>query len=109
MVVSLGGVLHAVNPATRKTLWSFASGSEMSTTSMAGREKETREINSSLEDGLDVETEDWSIFTGPDGKLYVQDENGISVSFGLFLCSYVLLTGCTHTHLPALFKYYTFL
>lgn len=78
MVVSLGGVLHAVNPATRKTLWSFASGSEMSTTSMAGREKETREINSSLEDGLDVETEDWSIFTGPDGKLYVQDENGIS-------------------------------
>nr|PNR36423.1 hypothetical protein PHYPA_022274 [Physcomitrium patens] len=82
MVVSLGGVLHAVNPVTKKTLWSFASGPEVSTTFMAGRDKETKEINSSLDvvadDGLNGETEDWSMFSGPDGKLYVHDKNGIA-------------------------------
>lgn len=96
MVVSLGGVLHAVNPVTKKTLWSFASGPEVSTTFMAGRDKETKEINSSLDvvadDGLNGETEDWSMFSGPDGKLYVHDKNGIAVSFCIviLLCNLLL-------------------
>lgn len=71
MVVLFGGVFYVVNFVIRKIFWLFVLGLEMFIIFMVGREKEIREINFSLEDGFDVEIEDWFIFIGLDGKLYV--------------------------------------
>lgn len=78
MVVSLDGGLHAVNPVTKKTLWSFESGPKLATTFKARMDKEGRDINASVDD-LGGDGEEWSIFPGPDGNLYIKDEGGIKV------------------------------
>lgn len=78
MVVSLDGGLHAVNPVTKKTLWSFESGPKLATTFKARMDKEGRDINASVDD-LGGDGEEWSIFPGPDGNLFIKDEGGIKV------------------------------
>lgn len=77
IVVSPAGVLHAVNPVTRQTLWTYASGSEMGSVLRArNNAKDRREINSSLNGETDSEQ---IVFSGPDGKLYVLEGSQVGV------------------------------
>lgn len=100
MVVSPAGVLHAVHPVTRKTLWTFASGTEMGSVIRPRQGKESREINSSLDDDMGGESDERVMYKGPDGELYVVEGSQIGVSirlsrhfsFSCFACWWV--TGC---------------
>lgn len=91
MVVSLDGGLHAIHPVSQKRLWSFESGAKLATAYYAnGRKepKESRDSNASMDVPRDEDLagdsgdpgEEWTVFPGPDGSLYVHDENGITVS-----------------------------
>lgn len=91
MVVSRAGVLHAVHPLTRKTLWTFASGTEMGSVIRARQGKESREINSSLDvvgdDDIGGESDERVIFKGPNGDLFIVEGSQIGVSIVL---SYII-------------------
>lgn len=84
IMVSPAGVLHAVNPVTRQTLWTYASGSEMGSVLRTMNGKDSREINSSLDvstdDDIDGEVDEQVVFSGPDGKLYILDGSQVGVS-----------------------------
>ena len=84
MVVSRAGVLHAVHPVTRKTLWTFASGADMGSVIRARQGKESREINSSLDvlgdDDIGGESDEQVMYKGPDGELYIMEGSQIGVS-----------------------------
>ncbi|KAG0585813.1 hypothetical protein KC19_2G041300 [Ceratodon purpureus] len=71
MVVTPAGVLHAVHPVTRKTLWTFASGREMGSVIKPMQGKESREINSSLDDDMVGGSDEQVMYKGPDGELYI--------------------------------------
>lgn len=96
MVVLFGGVFYVVNFVIKKIFWLFVLGLEVFIMFMVGRDKEIKEINFSLDvvvdDGFNGEIEDWFMFSGLDGKLYVYDKNGIVVSFCIviFLCNLLL-------------------
>jgi len=81
IVVSPAGVLHAVNPVTRQTLWSYASGSDMGSVLRISNGKDSREINSSLDVSADDgESDEQIVYSGPDGKLYVLEGSQVGVS-----------------------------
>lgn len=81
MVVSPAGVLHAVNPVTRQTLWTYASGSDMGSVLRITNGKDSHIINSSLDVSVDdVETDEQIVYSGPDGKLYVLEGSQVGVS-----------------------------
>ena len=91
MVVSRAGVLHAVHPLTRKTLWTFASGTDMGSVIRPRQGKDSRDINSSLDvvgdDDIDGESDEQVMYKGPDGELFILEGGQIGVSIRL---SYIL-------------------
>lgn len=63
IVVSPAGVVHAVHPKTRQVIWKYESGSEMGC--------KLKALTSHLNSDVDEESDDQTVYSGPDGKLYV--------------------------------------
>lgn len=72
IVVSPSGVVHAVHPETREVIWKYESGSGMGCKLQA--------VHSHLNSDVDKESDDQTVFSGPDGRLYILRRNEVEVS-----------------------------